>query len=97
MAQGKFGHGIDILLFDGRVAAPGRMGAGSAQPDQVGAQAIDAGGETALGDPGQRLVVQGNAARRSRAAWQRSRNCAWAVAHWAQNASGRCRTPGAGE
>jgi hypothetical protein len=74
MTQGKFGDGIHILLFDGRVATPGRMGAGGAQPDQVGAQAIDAGGETALGNPGQRLVVQGDAARRSRAARQRSRN-----------------------
>ncbi|MNQ53203.1 hypothetical protein D3C85_672360 [compost metagenome] len=36
------------------------MGAGGAQPDQVGAQAVDAGGEAAPGDFVQRVVVQGD-------------------------------------
>ncbi|MDT4856276.1 hypothetical protein FQZ97_906620 [compost metagenome] len=36
------------------------MGAGGAQPDQVGAQAVDAGGEAALGDFIQGGVVQGD-------------------------------------
>ncbi|MGG4644044.1 hypothetical protein [Pseudomonas aeruginosa] len=34
-------HRIDVLRLDPLAAAPGRMGARRAQPDQVGAQAID--------------------------------------------------------
>ena len=60
MAQGELGHRVDIGFLYGRAPAPGAVRPCSAQPDQVGTQAIDPGGITALGDPGQGLIVQGN-------------------------------------
>lgn len=63
MTQGKFGHGFDVFFGDGGSPPPGRMGAGAAQPDEVGAQAIDTGGEAALGDLRQGLVIQLNAVK----------------------------------
>ena len=58
MAQGKLGHRVDVFFGDGRRATPRRMRPGTAQPDQVGAQTIDTGGKTALGDLRQGLVIQ---------------------------------------
>ena len=63
MAQGKFSNGVDVLHGDCRRATPGRMGAGRTQPDQIGAQTVDTGSETALGDVRQRSVVQRNLAQ----------------------------------
>lgn len=60
MGQGEVLDGVDILRLDTWRATPGGMGAGGAQPHQVGAQAVDAGGETALGDPVQGAVIQGD-------------------------------------
>ena len=60
MAQGEFGHRLDIHFFDSCSPTPGTVGARSAQPHQVGAQAVHAGGVAALGNPGKRLVIQGN-------------------------------------
>jgi len=37
------------------------MGTRSAQPDQIGAHAIHRGSKTALGNHGQRLIIQGDA------------------------------------
>lgn len=53
-------HRVDVLRLDPLAAAPGRMGARRAQPDQVGAQAVDRRLEAAPGDAVQRRVVQGN-------------------------------------
>lgn len=53
-------HRIDVLRLDPLAAAPGRMGARRAQPDQVGAQAIDSRLEAASSDAVQRRIVQGN-------------------------------------
>ncbi len=61
MAQGKLGDRVDILFANGCCTAPGSMGTRRAQPDQIGAQAIDTGGKAALGDLRQRFVVEGNA------------------------------------
>ena len=61
VTQGKFRNGFDIFLADDRRTPPGRMGTGAAQPDQVGAQAIDARSKTTFGDLRQRLVIQRNA------------------------------------
>ena len=63
MGEDEGFQGVDILRFDPAGTAPGGMGASAAQPHQVGAQAIDGGGEAALGDGvqagvGQRDVVQ---------------------------------------
>lgn len=58
MTQDEIGDCIDIILDDLRSSAPGRMGTGSAQPDQVGAQAVDPGGKAALGDGLQRHIIQ---------------------------------------
>ena len=60
MAQGKFCHRIDIFLLDSGRTTPRRMGTGATQPDQVGTQAVDPCGKAALGDVGQRLVIQGD-------------------------------------
>ncbi|MDT4813331.1 hypothetical protein FQZ97_463110 [compost metagenome] len=61
MGEGEIFDGVDVLGLDAPGAAPGRVGAGGAQPDQVGAQAVDAGGEAALGDVIEGGIVQGNA------------------------------------
>ena len=60
MAQGKLRHRVDIFLLDSSGATPSRMGTGATQPDQVGTQAVDPSGKAALGDAGQRLVIQGD-------------------------------------
>lgn len=61
VAQGELGDGVDILLGDGTRTAPGGMGPGRAQPHQIGAQAIDTGGKTTLGNLRQCLIVEGDA------------------------------------
>ncbi|MOA67672.1 hypothetical protein D3C78_1949490 [compost metagenome] len=61
MAQGEFGDCVDIFDADGASATPGRMSACRAQPDQIGAHAVDAGGEATFGDLRQRCIVEGNA------------------------------------
>ena len=61
MAQGELGDRVDILLGDGARTAPCGMGPGGAQPDQIGAQAIDAGGKATLGDLRQCCIVEGDA------------------------------------
>ncbi len=66
-------HRIDVLRLDPLAAAPGRMGARRAQPDQVGAQAIDSRLEAASSDAVQRRIVQGIRASRRRAPAQRRR------------------------
>lgn len=63
MGENEGLQGIDVLCFDAAGAAPGGMGAGTAQPDQVGAQAVDGGGEAAPGDGVQAGVVQGDCAQ----------------------------------
>ncbi|MNI76447.1 hypothetical protein D3C73_1326770 [compost metagenome] len=61
MAQGKLGDRVDILYINQCSPAPRRMRTRRAQPDQIGTQAIDTGGEAALGNLRQRFVVEGNA------------------------------------
>ena len=61
MTQGEFGDRVDIFVSDRIGGAPRGMGTRSAQPDQIGAQAIDTRGKTALGDLCQRCIVEGNA------------------------------------
>lgn len=73
MQQGEMFHRIDVLRLDPLAAAPGRMGARRAQPDQVGAQAIDSRLEAASGDAIQRRIVQGIRASCRRASAQRRR------------------------
>ena len=97
MAQGELGDGVDIFLGDGVRPAPGGVGPGGAQPDQIGAQTIDTGGKAALGNLRQRLIVEGNVCqcaacvlatltqRRLRGSPIRRRNLA-----------DRCRNPGDG-
>ena len=60
MTQNEVGHRVDILRCNPLDTTPGGMGAGGAQPDQIGAQAIDGGGETALADLLQGGVIQRN-------------------------------------
>lgn len=60
VGEGEVLHGIDVLRLDGAGATPGGMGTGGAQPDQVRAQTVDAGGVAALGDALQRGVAQGD-------------------------------------
>ena len=60
MAQGKLGHGIDVFQPDRGCPAPCGMGTRSAQPDQIGAQAIHRCSETALADLLQSGVIQRN-------------------------------------
>ena len=60
VTQHEIGHRIDIHRLNAFGAAPGGMGTGGAQPDQIGAQAIDGGGETTLTDLLQGCVIQRN-------------------------------------
>ena len=53
-------HRIDIHRFNVFGTPPGGMRTGGAQPDQIGAQAIDGGGETTLADLLQGGVIQRN-------------------------------------
>ncbi len=63
MGEDEGFQGVDVLRLDLAGAAPGGMGAGAAQPHQVGAQAIDGGGEAALGNGIQAGVVQRDVAQ----------------------------------
>lgn len=58
VAQDEVLHRVDIHRLDAYRATPGRMSTGGAQPDQIGAQAIDAGSEAALADLAQHRVIQ---------------------------------------
>ena len=58
MTQDEIFNRIDIHRLDSRFTTPGRMSTGGAQPDQIGAQTIDAGSEAALADLAQRRVIQ---------------------------------------
>ena len=58
MTQGEVRHSLDVLLLDTCCVAPGGMRARGTQPDQVATQAIHTGREAALGDVGERSVVQ---------------------------------------
>lgn len=60
MAQGKFGHSIDILFANRVSTTPRSVRPRGAQPHQVSTQTIDAGSETTLGDLRQRRIVQRN-------------------------------------
>lgn len=60
MGEGEVFHRLNVLRLDGVGAAPGGVGTGCAQPDQIGAQAIDASGVAALGDLVQCSIVQRN-------------------------------------
>ena len=60
VTQHEVFHRIDIHRFNVFGTAPGGMRTGGAQPDQIGAQAIDGGGETALADLLQGGVIQRN-------------------------------------
>ena len=61
MAQGEVGYGGDVRVFYRHGAAPGGMRSSGAQPDQVGAQAIDASLVAARGDGLKGRIIQGNA------------------------------------
>ena len=50
MTQSELSDSIDIFLGNDGRPSPCCVGTGRAQPDQIGAQAIDPGGKTALGD-----------------------------------------------
>lgn len=60
VTQHEICHRIDIHRLNTFRTAPGGMRTGGTQPDQIGAQAIDGGGETALADLLQGVVIQGN-------------------------------------
>src|SRR5690606_36036985 len=60
MTQHELRHRLDIYRFDAFDTAPGGMRTGGAQPDQIGAQAIDGSGETALAALLQGVVIQRN-------------------------------------
>ena len=60
MTQHEVFHRIDIHRFNVFGTAPGGMRTGGAQPDQIGAQAIDGSGKTALTDLLQCGVIQRN-------------------------------------
>jgi hypothetical protein len=61
MAQGELGNRFNIFFAYPLRTAPGRVGPGGTQPDEISAQAIDAGSEAALSDFAQGLVIQRNA------------------------------------
>lgn len=88
VAQGKLGDGVDIFPGDGTRTAPGSVGPGRTQPHQIGSQAIDTGGKTALGNLRQCLIVQGMLASVLRAVWQRSRSDRCRLSHSTQKSCG---------
>ena len=60
VAQGKFGHGVDVLHLDTDGATPRGMGPGGTQPDQIRAQAVHARCKAAFSDDRQRGIIQRN-------------------------------------
>ena len=62
VAQGKFGHGVDVLHLDTDGATPRGMGPGGTQPDQIRAQAVHARCKAAFSDDRQRGIIQRNSA-----------------------------------
>ena len=62
MFQGERLYGVDIRSVYPAVTPPRGMGTGSAQPDQISPQAIDARGVTTLGNLVNAGIVQGDLA-----------------------------------